>query len=128
MATIKGEVISGDTGQPLDAAAIQIVNKDGMPLGPGVAAGSDGRFTLTSALLPGNYIAVSYQGLISVMISASMLNDTRYTQISLFANAMDPVIVTPRKGSLLWLLLGLAAVAGAKKVRDSRKKKRKRYV
>lgn len=125
MATVKGEVINGDTGEPLEAAAIQIVNKDGIPLGPGVAAGSDGRFTLASALLPGNYIAVSYQGLVSVMMPASMLNDSRYTEIPLFANVLDPVIVTPRRGSVLWLLLGLAALAGAKKLHDSRRKTRR---
>lgn len=127
MATVKGEVVNGDTGEPLDGAAISITNKEGSPLGPGVAAGSDGRFTLTSGLLAGNYIVVSYTGLVSVLMPASMLNDARFTEISLFANVLDPVIVTPRKGSLLWLLLGLAAVAGAKKLHDSQRQKRKRY-
>lgn len=128
MATVKGEVINGDTGDRLQGAAVQIVNKEGASLGPGVAAGSDGRFTLTSGILPGNYLVISYTGLVSVMMPASMLNDSRFTEIVLYSKVLDPVIVTPRKGSSLWwLLFGIAAVAGANKLNASRPKKRKRY-
>lgn len=123
MPTVKAQVINGETGDPLDSAAVLIVNKDGVALGPGIKSGSDGKFSLTSSILSGNYLAISYTGLISVMMPASSFNDREYREIPLYTKELGEVIVTPHKRSGFWWLLGALAVVVVASSRENKKRK-----
>ncbi len=105
MPTIKAKVIEGMTGDPLPNASVMIVDANGKSLGQGVAAGSDGAFQITSDLLLGNYLVISYAGLESVLVKSDMLNDTDYTEIDLLPKGLPSVVVTPNKMHWWWLYL-----------------------
>lgn len=109
------------TGDPLPGATITVVDASGKSLGQGVSADPYGKFILTSDSVTGNYLLVTYTGLVPVMIATNLLDNTDYKEIDLYPKDLDAVTVTPPKGSLLWLLL----IAGAVVYGVSRKKKRK---
>lgn len=119
MATIRAQIIEGLTGDPLPHATIQVVDRNGGSLQQGVMADQYGRFILTSDILQDAFLLVSYQGLVPVMIAASLLNNSEYKEIQLLPADLPAVVVTPGKASGWWWLLllggGLFFITKAKR-------------
>lgn len=110
--TIRGEVVAKRTGEPLQDATIQVVNAQGVYLGQGIKADNTGRFALTSDILAGNYLLISYQGMEPVMIDTEVLKNSFYFKIPLQEKELQEVVVTPKKSRFPWLLLLFIGVGG----------------
>lgn len=116
--TVRGTVISKRTNEPLQNATIQVVNSEGVYLGQGVRTDNSGQFALTSDILTGNYLLISYTGMESIMIETGLLKNSFYVSIPLQEVSLPEVVVTPKKKGFPWfllLLLGLGGIAVAKK-------------
>lgn len=112
------------TGDPLQGATVTVVDSKGNALGQGIITDSTGKFTLTSDALYGNFLLVTYTGLLPVMMSADMLNATDYKEIDLYPKDLPPVIVTPSKSSWVWWLLGGIVAVGVWQAGSSKRKRK----
>ena len=101
-------VISGDTGQALESATVQIVDSANRLLGQGVQTGISGKVIIDSSLLNGNFLLISYAGMIPVKVDVSVLNSIVYTEVPLFSTVLEEIVVTPKKkiGFGWWILIG----------------------
>lgn len=110
--TITGQIIDQQTGAPIPGASITLYDRNGIYLGIGIAAGSDGKFTLTSQKAQGATLHISNVGFRPVMIDAALLavSPPRLIELQPEATQLDDVTVTPRKGIGL-IAWGLIAVS-----------------
>lgn len=122
MATVRAQVIEGLTGEPLPNASVMLVDSAGNNLHVGVMADMNGKFTLTSDVLFGNSLLISYTGLASLIVPVSTLNDTDFTEIDLYPKDLQAVVVTPAANSSnwwLWLILGGVLLYGFSKSKSN---------
>jgi len=109
---VKGIILDATNNQPLAGASIVIVDRTGNNLGVGIAADSNGQFTLDSPLLDMGYqlliTNVSYQ---TAIVDPDVVSKPGYTPISLSPDAtmLNAVVVTPSKGNwgLALLIVGI---------------------
>lgn len=121
--TVRAQVVNGDTMETLESATAQVVNAAGQYLGQGVKADNTGKFALTSDILSGNYLAISYTGLESLMIAADLLTGTNYKIVKLYPRSLDEVVVIPGKRWPWWAWPAIVVVG----VGIARMKKRRPY-
>lgn len=79
--TVRGQIIDGTTKEPLPAASITVIDKNGTFLGQGIIADASGVFSLSSPLIDNNMVSVSFAGYHSIAIDPALLKEYRVIQL-----------------------------------------------
>ncbi len=109
---VKGIILDATNNRPLVGASIVIVDHTGFNLGVGIAADSNGQFTLDSPLLDqGNQLLITNVSYQTAIVDPDVVSKPGYTAIALTPDAtmLNTVVVTPSKGNwgLAFLIVGI---------------------